>query len=133
MRLAHQAWQEGLVDLVQQYLHVQVPKQSGDPDRRGFEWHYLDRLCRSDLRTLRGHSDTVRVAAFHAGGHLIASAGDDNTIKLWDTATGHEVRSLRAHANFIWDIAFSPDCAPRSLHYASEDQTLKLCRSCHRK
>ena len=34
MRLAHQAWQEGLVDLVQQYLQNQVPKRSEDPDRR---------------------------------------------------------------------------------------------------
>ena len=124
MRLAHQAWQEGLVDLVQQYLQNQVPKRSGDPDRRGFEWHYLDRFCRSELRTLRGHSDMVRVAAFHAGGQGIASAGDDNTIKLWDTAAGQAVRTFRGHTEFIMHIAFSPDGT--TLASASEDQTLKL-------
>ncbi len=124
MRLANQAWQEGLVDLVRQYLQNQVPRQSDDPDRRGFEWYYLERLCHSDLRTLRGHSDMVRTVAFHAAGHRIASASDDNTVKLWDMATGQQVRTLRGHTKFIMDVVFSPDGA--RLASASEDQTVKL-------
>ncbi len=124
MRLAHQAWQEGLVDLVQQYLQNQVPKQSDAPDRRGFEWHYLERLCQSELRTLRGHSDMVRSVAFGSAGRLIASAGDDNKIKLWDTATGANVRTWSGHTDFVWNIAFSPDGA--SLASAGEDQKIKL-------
>jgi WD40 repeat protein len=124
MRLAHQAWQEGLVDLVQQYLQNQVPKRSGDSDRRGFEWYYLDRLCQSELRTLRGHSDMVRSVAFDSAGRLIASAGDDKKIKLWDTATGAIVRTWSGHTDFVWNIAFSPDGA--SLASAGEVQTIKL-------
>ena len=124
MRLAHQAWQEGLVDLVQQYLQNQVPKRSEDPDRRGFEWYYLARLCESDLRTLRGHKDMVRRVIFHRDGDRMISASDDNTLKFWDTSTGQEVRTLRGHTDFILDVAFSPDFT--TLASASEDHTVKL-------
>ena len=37
---------------------VQVEKLLDDcpTDRRSWEWHYLKRLCHTELLTLRGHS-----------------------------------------------------------------------------
>ena len=32
-------------------------------ERRGWEWHYLTRLCHADLRTLRGHADWITAVA----------------------------------------------------------------------
>ena len=75
MNLAQQAWQEGQMDLVQ-HLQALEPKRPEDPDLRGFEWYYSQRLCQLDLRTL-GHSGGVTSVAFSPDGRRIASAGLD--------------------------------------------------------
>ena len=38
-----------------------------------------------------------------------ASAGSDQTVKLWDAATGKPLIGIKGHTDFIWDVAFSPD------------------------
>ena len=60
-------------------------------------------------RSLAGHADRVRAIVYSPDGTKIASAGgyDDNTIKLWDAATGNHIRTMRSHN--IMSIAFSPD------------------------
>ncbi len=50
--VAQQSWEKGRVDLMQQHLQELVPRRPEDPDLRGFEWSYLDRLRQSDLRTI---------------------------------------------------------------------------------
>ncbi|OHW89558.1 nwd1 protein, partial [Colletotrichum incanum] len=37
---------------------------------------------------LKGHSNWVRSVAFSADGQQLVSGSGDNTVKLWDTATG---------------------------------------------
>jgi WD40 repeat protein len=118
--LAEQAWREGRLDVVQQALEAIKPKRPEDPDRRGFEWFYLQRLCQMDLRTLGGQSSV----AFSPDGSRIAAAGDDRTVKLWDTATGTEVLTLRGHEEPVSRLAFSPD--GRRIASASADRTVKL-------
>ena len=42
-------------------------------------------------------------------GRLLASAGHDKTVRLWDAATGAPVRTLTGHGRKVQAVAFSPD------------------------
>ena len=59
--------------------------------------------------TLRGHKKSVYSVAFSRDGKTLASGSDDNTVKLWDAATGQELRTLGGHSSFVLSVAFSPD------------------------
>jgi serine/threonine protein kinase len=73
MNLGQQAWREANIDLLRQHLEAQHPQQAEDPDLRGFEWYYLDRLRQLDLRTLSGHKKPVLAVAYSPDGRTLAS------------------------------------------------------------
>ncbi|MGH9775002.1 MAG: toll/interleukin-1 receptor domain-containing protein [Candidatus Acidiferrales bacterium] len=75
-------------------------------------------------RTLSGHTASVRAVSFSPDARWLASGSVDQTIKLWDVATGQEVRTLSGHTGSVWSVAFSPD--GRWLASGSTDQTVKL-------
>jgi len=61
------------------------------------------------LYTLSGHRDRVISLAFSGDGAYLASSSRDNTIKLWDIASGQEVHAFSMNEGDINGIAFSPD------------------------
>ncbi|HFQ93446.1 MAG TPA: hypothetical protein ENK32_05520, partial [Anaerolineae bacterium] len=69
--------------------------------------------------TLAGHTDWVTAVAFSPDGQLVATAGLDNSIKIWDAATGQLRHDLTEHTATVNDLAFSPD--GRHLASASDD------------
>jgi WD40 repeat protein len=42
-------------------------------------------------------------------GKRLATASSDNTIRVWDAATGELVTVLRGHTGHVLSVAFSPD------------------------
>ncbi|MCU0705696.1 MAG: hypothetical protein MUF18_17140 [Fimbriiglobus sp.] len=61
---------------------------------------------------LAGHTDPVYSVAFSADGQRIATASFDRSVKLWDAATGKELRTFAGkagHQNLVTAVAFSPD------------------------
>ncbi len=56
------------------------------------------------IRTLNGHSRRISSVSFSRDGQTLASYSDDRTIKLWDVATGREIKAISG--NFP---VFSPE------------------------
>jgi WD40 repeat protein len=73
------------------------------------EVYILDAADGRRLATLvLDEGDFLRGLAFHADGRLLATAGEDGAVRLWDTQTGAVVRVLR-HRGPAGSVAFSPD------------------------
>ena len=53
-----------------------------------------------------GHYAAVSAVAFSRNGKLAATGSADKTVKLWETATGREIRSYMGHTREIRCLAF---------------------------
>jgi WD40 repeat protein len=76
------------------------------------------------LRTLSGHSGSVRDIAFSPDSATVAAASDDHTTRLWSTATGAAIATLTGHTGSVTSVLFSPD--GKSVATISDDNTTRL-------
>jgi WD40 repeat protein len=63
------------------------------------------------VRQCDGHTATVTAVALGPDGKHALSASVDGTVRLWDAATGREVRRFAGHDGAVWSAALSPDGA----------------------
>jgi len=71
-----------------------------------------------------GHRDVPYAAVFSPDESIVATAGYDRQIVLWDAGSGEKVRELEGHNGAIFDLAFSPD--GQVLVSACADETAKV-------
>lgn len=84
----------------------------------------VDESWSSCLQTLEGHRSPVSSIAWSPDGSQLASASVDNTVKIWDPATGQCASTLEGHGNSVRSIAWSPDGS--RLASASYDNTVRI-------
>ena len=73
----------GVADLRERLNRIKS-QDFGGSDLRGFEWHYWMRCCHGDVATWRGHLGKVTSLAFAPQGKILATAGVDRSLKIWD-------------------------------------------------
>jgi len=104
---------------------------SGSEDQTIKVWQISDQV--KLIKTLKGHTDSIKAITVSPDGKLIASAGYDNTIKIWTTA-GELLQTIEAHNLAITSIAFTPtplnlsskEKSDYTLATGSWDNTIKL-------
>jgi WD40 repeat protein/serine/threonine protein kinase len=135
MNLAQRAWDAGGVERARELLDLHRPGP-GETDLRGFEWHYLDRLCRAEILTLRQNSSLMlQSMAMSPDGKRLATAGlptegrgrgnappkepASSEVQVWDVQSGKLLFTLKGAGG---RVAFSPD----GKHLASEYPETKV-------
>jgi WD40 repeat protein len=70
------------------------------------------------------HSGEVNAVAFSHDAARLASASNDDTVKIWDASSGACLQTLEGHSNTVKSVAFSHDSA--QLASASYDRTIRI-------
>jgi WD40 repeat protein len=111
IRLAQAALLANNVPQAERYLEDCLPP-SGQRDLRGWEWHYLKRLCHAELFCFRGHETPVSGLAVSPDGKRMASMSRDGIGKVWEPSTGDvlwEIPPFAGRGPYKPGLAFSPD------------------------
>ncbi len=61
------------------------------------------------LHTLKGHGLGTTSIDFHPTGELLASGGQDGSVRLWNVATGAEQVAMSAGSDWVESLAWSRD------------------------
>lgn len=83
----------------------------------------FDRRTQKELRRLDGHQEAVTGVAFSPDGSRLVTTSLDQTLKIWDAATGEAILTIPFSAG-LWNAIFHPD--GRRLFVLPLDDTIRV-------
>jgi len=86
----------------------------------------LRRLALPDIivQQFQGHTKAVRHVVFNPQGTMLASGGDDKSVRIWNVEDGSCRKTVFGHSAAVLALAFSPD--GRVLASGSFDKTVRI-------
>jgi WD40 repeat protein len=108
---AYREIQDDNVALAEDLLH------GCPPERRGWEWHLVERLCNSERRVIDLGNATVSSLAYGPDGtFLVVGLGGqfggsqaESSVEVWDPESGQRRHALPGARGNVYDVAVSPD------------------------
>jgi WD40 repeat protein len=79
------------------------------------------------VAVLKGHTEIVYAVAFSPDGKTVLSGSFDKSLKLWETATGKEIKTFagpQGHQNLVLSVAYGHD--GRFVASGAADNTAKI-------
>lgn len=61
----------------------------------------------AEATMLRGHTEQINAVSFSRDGKLLASASEDQTVRVWDTHSWQQLALLNGHTSGVNSVAFS--------------------------
>ena len=80
-----------------------LPRQASTERSGSGTWHP------GPKSRIRGHTGAVMSLAYLPDSARIATGSADETVRVWDTASGQELRTFKGHAADVVAVAVSPD------------------------
>lgn len=124
IRLAARASQNGDPRQAHMLLTRYLP-ESGKPDRRGIEWHYLwEQTRHPTTQSVEVSSGPLYMVRFSPEGRLVGTCGRDGLVRLYDATTYQPVATWDAGQGELNGIDFAPGgqrCAT-----AGDDGTVRV-------
>ncbi|MYD90738.1 MAG: hypothetical protein F4Y08_10455 [Caldilineaceae bacterium SB0662_bin_9] len=100
---------QSAVDLKAACMEIEVPRpwtRTASVPLGNEIWHPVTTF---PTHHLQGHTGKIRDLDFDFDGWILASGGEDKTVRLWDVATGSHRHTLKAHEGEVLAVAFSFD------------------------
>ena len=92
--------------------------------RTNFSDARIDGVIFGEYPALKEHKEEVTKVVYAPDDRQIASASADNTIRLWDTASGTCTKTLMGHTDWVCSVVYAPDGS--QIASASSDHTIRL-------
>ncbi len=105
-------------------VRVSVPANAAGANQASNEFSVVYEPSAVSSQILSGHTGNVWSAAYSPDGASLASASDDDTIRIWNPSTGETLQTLAGHTGSVISVTYSPDGS--RIASAGADDTIRV-------